>query len=172
MVEGMSVREASRVFGLHRDMVSGMLPTLSCWANSERARRNVPTLRQAQDESYTGVIDRILEDDLESPKRRRHTARRAFERLRDSYGFGGGYTIVKEYVREHRRMVAATGRKDRSTECPDGLEGQVAAVKFGLSTRSRGEHSFFPAPPTTSVKVYTRQWRARTVANILGMIVI
>ena len=66
-------------------------------------------------------------------------------------------------------MVGATGRKDRSTGWPDGLEGQVAAVKPGLYARARGELTFSPAPPTTAVKVYTRQWRARAVANILGM---
>ena len=65
-------------------------------------------------------------------------------------------------------MVGATGRNDRSTGWPDGLVGQVAAVKLGLSTRARGEQ-FFPAPPTTAGKVYTRQWRAREFANILGM---
>ena len=52
-----------------------------------------------------GVIDRILEDDLGLPKKQRHTAKRIFERLRDEHGFGGGYTTVKDYVREHRRQT-------------------------------------------------------------------
>ena len=55
-------------------------------------------------EPYTGVIDRILEEDLGVPKKQRHTAKRIFERLRDEYGFDGQYTIVKDYVREHRRL--------------------------------------------------------------------
>jgi transposase len=33
-----------------------------------------------------------------SPKQR-HTAKRIFERLRTEYGFAGGYTVVKDYVR-------------------------------------------------------------------------
>ena len=33
--------------------------------------------------------------------KQRHTAKRIFERLRDEHGFTGGYTIVKDYVREH-----------------------------------------------------------------------
>ena len=37
------------------------------------------------------------------PRKQRHTAKRIFERLRDEYGFGGQYTIVKDYVRERRR---------------------------------------------------------------------
>ena len=56
-------------------------------------------------EPYTGVIDRILEDDLRRPRKQRHTAKRIFERLRDEYGFDGRYTIVKDYVREHRRQT-------------------------------------------------------------------
>ena len=36
-------------------------------------------------------------------RKQRHTAKRIFERLRDEHGFTGGYTIVKDYVREHRR---------------------------------------------------------------------
>ena len=54
---------------------------------------------------YTGVIGRILEDDLRRPRRQRHTAKRIFERLRDEYGFDGGYTTVKDYVRENRRQT-------------------------------------------------------------------
>ena len=53
----------------------------------------------------TGVIDRILDDDLRLPRKQRHTAKRIFERLRDEYGFDGQYTIVKDYVREHRRQT-------------------------------------------------------------------
>ena len=33
--------------------------------------------------------------------------REAFERLRDEHGFTGGYTIVKDYLREHRRRGRA-----------------------------------------------------------------
>ena len=98
MVEGVSIREASRVFGLHRDTVRKMLaysvPPGYRWQISPRRPKLEP---------YTGVIDRILEDDLRLPKKQRHTAKRIFERLRDEYGFGGGYTTVKDYVREHRR---------------------------------------------------------------------
>ena len=36
------------------------------------------------------------------PKKQRHTAKRIHERLRAEYGFRGGYTIVKDYVRERR----------------------------------------------------------------------
>ena len=98
MVEGMSIREAARTFGLHRDTVRKML----AYSVPPGYRRQV-SLRRPKLESFTGVIDRILESDLSVPRKQRHTAKRIFERLRDEYGFGGQYTIVKDYVREHRR---------------------------------------------------------------------
>ena len=100
MVNGMSVREASRVFGLHRDTVRKML----AYSAPPGYRRKGPPHRPKL-ESFTGVIDRILEEDLGVPKKQRHTAKRIFERLRDEYGFDGGYTTVKDYVREHRRQT-------------------------------------------------------------------
>ena len=99
MVEGESIREASRVFGLHR----GTVRKVVAYSVPPGYRRHSPPRRPKLD-SFTGVIDRILEDDLGVSKKQRHTAKRIFERLRDEYGFGGQYTIVKDYVREHRRQ--------------------------------------------------------------------
>ena len=98
MVEGKSIREVSREFGLHRDTVRKML----AYSVPPGYRRRSPPKRPKL-EPFTGVIDRILEDDLARPRKQRHTAKRIFERLRDEHGFGGQYTIVKDYVREHRR---------------------------------------------------------------------
>ena len=100
MVEGMSIREASRVFGLHRDTVRKMLAY-----SAPPGYRRQTSPRRPKLEPYTGVIDRILDDDHRVPRKQRHTAQRIYERLRDEYGFGGGYTTVKDYVREHRRRT-------------------------------------------------------------------
>ena len=100
MVDGMSTREASRVFGLHRDTVRKMLE----YSVPPGYRRRQPP-RRPKIGPYTGVIDRILEDDPGLPRKQRHTAKRIYDRLRDEYGFDGRYTIVKDYVREHRRRT-------------------------------------------------------------------
>ena len=78
MVEGMSVREASRVFGLHRDTVRKML----AYSVPPGYRRQDPP-RRPRLEPFTGVIDAILEADRQVPRKQRHTAKRIFERLRD-----------------------------------------------------------------------------------------
>ena len=56
MVDGMSVREASLVFGLHRDTVRKML----AYSVPPGYPRQGPP-RRPKLESFTGVIDRILD---------------------------------------------------------------------------------------------------------------
>ena len=98
MVDGMSIREAARTFGLHRDTVRKML----AYSVPPGYRRQAPP-RRPKLEPFIGIIDQILVDDLRRPRKQRHTAQRIFQRLRDEHGFGGQYTIIKDYVREHRR---------------------------------------------------------------------
>ena len=94
VVEKMSEREAARQFGLARETVRKMLR----YSVPPGYRRQQPARRPKLD-AWVGVIDRILEDDQARGKKQRHTAKRIFERLRAEHAYGGGYTIVKDYVR-------------------------------------------------------------------------
>jgi transposase len=49
--------------------------------------------------AYVGRIEQILKEDQALPRKQRHTAKRIWERLKEE-GFTGGYTIVKDTVRE------------------------------------------------------------------------
>jgi len=51
---------------------------------------------------WLGIIDQILEDDKTQPKKQRHTAKRIWDRLKAEHAFKGGYTVVKDYVRQVR----------------------------------------------------------------------
>ena len=108
MVEGMSIREASRVFSLHRDTVRKMVAHSAPLGYRRQTHPVAPILRQAQEEPFAPIIYTILENDLKVPRKQRHTAKRIFQRLRDEHGLGGGYTIVKDYVREHCRQAQET----------------------------------------------------------------
>jgi len=96
-VEGMSIREASRVFGVHRQTVRKILQF-----SLPPGYRRAGAPKRPKLDAFAGIIDQILETDRGMPKKQRHTAKRVFERLRDEHGFSGGYTIVKDYVRGHK----------------------------------------------------------------------
>src|SRR3712207_9530591 len=96
-VEGMSQRQAARLFGIDPKTVAKMLR----FSVPPGYRRSKPPARPKLDR-FTGVIDRILEEDRGRPRKQRHTARRIFQRLRAEHGFTGGETIVRAYVRERR----------------------------------------------------------------------
>ena len=61
-------------------------------------RSRVP--RRPTVEPVLPIIRQILDDDTKAPRKQRHTAHRIWQRLRDEYGFTGGYTVVKDAVRE------------------------------------------------------------------------
>ena len=112
-VEGMSIREAARVFGLHRDTVRKML----MFSLPPGYRRSGPSARPKLD-PYIGAIDRILEEDKTRPKKQRHTAKRILERLRDEHGFTGGYTIVKGLCTGTPAVGAGDVRTPRASTGP------------------------------------------------------
>ena len=94
-VEGMSIRQAAKFFGLHRKTISKFL-SFSIPPGYQRLK---PIYSPKLGE-FTGIIDAILADDKLRPKKQHHTSKRILQRLREEHGFTGGYTIVKDYVRE------------------------------------------------------------------------
>ena len=71
------------------------------------------------------VIDQILIDDESAPPKQRHTAAQLFRRLRDEYGYRGGYAQVQRYLLKHRR-------RDQETFIPLGhLPGRRLEADFG-----------------------------------------
>ncbi len=96
--DGMSERAAARHFGISRESVKKMLQ----FSAPPGYRRTAP-LRRPKLDGFIEIIDGWLRDDLEQLPKQRHTAKRIFDRLRAEHGFSGGYTIVKDHVREHRR---------------------------------------------------------------------
>ena len=155
-VEGLSERAAARRFGLARETVRKMLR----YRLPPGYRRAQP-IRRPKLDAFTGIIDQILREDQSRPKKQRHTAKRIGERLRAEYGFTGGDTIVKAYVREQRlgragdvcaagasagrrpsRLWRSTGR-DRWRRVQGALSGrrspaQRRRVREGVSGRDDG----------------------------------
>jgi len=118
-VEGNSRREAARVFGLSRETVSKM-----CRFSLPPGYVRTKPVSKPKLGPLLPVIDAILEADRTGPVKQRHTAKRIFERLRDEHGFGGGYTVVKDYVRTARA-------RGRETFVPLSHPPGHAQVDFG-----------------------------------------
>ena len=96
-VEELSARAAARRFGLARETVRKMLRD-----RRPPGYRRAQPVRRPKLDAFTGIIDQILREDQSRPKKHRHTAMRIGERVRAEYGFTGGDTIVKAYVRAQR----------------------------------------------------------------------
>ena len=94
----MSERAASRYFGISRDSVKKIMS----FSVPPGYRRTAPIKRPKLD-GFTEIIDAWLAEDQGRNRKQRHTAKRVLERLREEHSFTGGYTIVKDYMREHER---------------------------------------------------------------------
>ncbi len=114
-------------------------------------------------DAVQGVIDPILQDDLNVPRKQRHTAKRIYERLRDEHGFEGGYTIVKDYVRERRRtareMFVPLSHPPGHAQCDFGEAWAVigGVKRKSLPSAKAGVHFFVMSLPHSDgifVKAY------------------
>lgn len=96
--DGMSKRAAAAHFNISRDTVEKAL----AFSVPPGYRRTAPIKRPKLD-GFTEIINAWLDGDKTVHRKQRHTAKRIFDRLRDEHGFTGGYTIIKDYVRERQR---------------------------------------------------------------------
>src|SRR4029079_5923441 len=96
-VDGMSIRQAAREFGLARKTIRKMLQ----FSLPPGYERKTPVARPKLG-PWLGIIAQILVEAQSQPKKQRHTAKRIFDRLKAEHAFRGGYTIVKDYVRQAR----------------------------------------------------------------------
>jgi transposase len=97
-----SKREACRSYDIHW-LTLKKIPT----HEEPPGYRRVAPPRRPTIEPVLPVIRQILDDAAAAPKKRRHTARRIWQRLRNEHAFAGGYTAVKDAVREMK-----VGRKE------------------------------------------------------------
>lgn len=95
--ESLSKREISRRTGYHRRTIDRMLQ----YSAPPGYRLNKPRPKNKLG-PFIPIINQILEQDRQAPKKQRHTIQRIFDRLKAEHGFTGGYTIVKDYVRDKR----------------------------------------------------------------------
>ena len=136
----MSVRALSRKYDVHRRTVRQAI------GSPVPPARKTPQRRTVVLDGVRGLIDGMLREDLEAPRKQRHTAQRVFERLCDEHDARVSYSYVAKYVQRRRAEILA---EDRAR--PAGLAGFVpqarepgaeAQVDFGeVTVRLAGELS-------------------------------
>ena len=96
LVDGVSKRQILRETGMHWTTLEKILQHSEPPGYRTDTPRAKPKLGP-----YLDRIAQILQDDKQAPRKQRHTARRIYQRLRDE-GYQGGYTVIKEVVRDLR----------------------------------------------------------------------
>ena len=92
--QGVSKRQILRETGIHWKTLEKILNN-----SSPPGYQRTKAVRKSKIGPYLDRIRDILKQDKTLPKKQRHTAKRIMERLR-SEGFDGGYTAVKDAVRQ------------------------------------------------------------------------
>ncbi len=98
---GMSKREACQEYGMGWRTLARILEH----AEPPGYRRSRPR-RKPKLERFLPVIEEILRQDRDAPKKQRHTCQRIFERLVSEHGYDGCLTIVKDAVRAWKQGSA------------------------------------------------------------------
>ena len=94
-VEGRSKRSVMREEGIHWETLQRML--LHAAPPGYKAREVV---KERKIDPFLDWIKGVIESDKALPPKHRHTAKRLFDRLRNERGYTGGYTVVKQTLRE------------------------------------------------------------------------
>jgi len=144
-----SIKQICRETGHSRETVRKVLRS-EPFGYSPRTTQPYPVLGP-----YLPVIDQWLEEDKKRPKKQRHTARRIYDRLVREYGFTGGRSTVRHYVRGAKVHLGLNVAKafipldpevGREAEVDWGtalaiIGGKPTTVKFfGMRSRYSAKH--------------------------------
>lgn len=126
-VEGLSIRELARRHGVGRPTVRQALAQAEPPARKTRVR-TAPRL-----DGYKSAIDEMLRQDLDAPRKQRHTARRVFARLAAEHDAAElSYSTVRDYVRRRRLEIdLEAGRLQEVFVPQEHAPGAEAEVDFG-----------------------------------------
>lgn len=150
--QGLTVAQTARALGLHPE-------TVAKWVKRTRyeARASVP--RTSRLDAFKDEVVRLLESHP-------YSAQQIFQRLREA-GYGGGLTIVKDYVAKVRpaRREAFLKLAFAPGECAQVDWGEYGSVNIG-STRRR--LSFFVLVLAHSRRLYVQFTVSQTLEHFLA----
>src|SRR6266478_744152 len=101
---GLGVRALARKHGVHRRMVREAL------ASPAPPPRKTPVRQSPVLDAVAELIEVMLREDLDAPRKQRHTARRIWQRLRDEHDAAVSYSYVCKYAGRRRAEIEAERR--------------------------------------------------------------
>lgn len=126
-VEGLGIRALARRHGVGRQTVRQALESPEPPAKKTRVR-SAPRL-----DRFKPTIDEMLREDLDAPRKQKHTATRVFDRLIAEHGATElSYSTVRNYPRARRPQIdAAAGWQPDVFVPQEHAPGAEAEVDFG-----------------------------------------
>jgi transposase len=126
---GLGVRALARRHGVHRRTVREAL------ASPVPAPRKTPARQSPVRDAVAELVDAMLAEDLDAPRKQRHTARRIWQRLADEHDVAVSYSYVCQYAGLRRAEIEAEARAAAGSVAgfvPQAKEpGAEAEVDFG-----------------------------------------
>ncbi|MCE1178783.1 MAG: IS21 family transposase [Micrococcales bacterium] len=134
---GLSQRAIQAKHGVGRKTV------LAAEASAWPAQRKKPLARPSKLDRFKPTIDQWLREDLDAPRKQRHTIKRIFDRLVEEQDMRNvSYAVVRAYVARRRPEIRVEeGRAPTEAFVPQShLPGAEAEVDFGdVTVRLAGE---------------------------------
>lgn len=126
-VEELGIRALARKHGVGRDTVRTAL------SRADPPLRKTPVRVSPRLGPFKAAIDEMLLQDLDAPRKQRHTATRVLARLVDEHGATElSYSTVRDYVRVRRAQIdREAGRRVEVFVPQEHAPGEEAEVDFG-----------------------------------------
>lgn len=122
LVEGMSIRQVARQTGRSRNTIAKMLENSEVPVYTLTKEKEAPVLGP-----FKEVIDRWVTEDEKKPKKKRRTARRMYNLLREApYNYQGAESTLRRYVGQARQQA-----RHKVYVMLDYQPGEVAQLDFG-----------------------------------------
>src|SRR5260370_3653507 len=156
---GLGVRALARKYQVHRRTVRQAL------GSPVPPERKAPAREAPVRAAVAGWIDAMLAEDVDAPRKQRHSARRIFERLRDEHDAAVSYSYVCKYAGRRRAEIEA-GRRGQAGSAagfvPQAKEpGAEAEVDFGDAAVCLGGQLV-----TCHLFAYRLSWSGRGVHRV------
>lgn len=123
LVEGKSIRQTAKETGYSRNTIPKML------ANSEVPQYRLTVKKEAPVLGpFKALIDQWVAEDEKKPRKKRRTARRMYELLKQELGYRGAESTLRWYVGQSRRQA-----RHKVYVMLDYQPGEAAQMDFGES---------------------------------------